>query len=121
MRTVLEERIGGERIRINVTIGVMEAVAEHEDQIVVAMAKLRGGSARLTRTVIVEGLKADGFKGNPTKAYEQAVEAEGFAPLAALAYRALTRFFASASDAEDDAGNGEAATDPTLSASGSAR
>ncbi|SFI35396.1 hypothetical protein [Albimonas pacifica] len=121
MRTELEERIAGERVRVAVPISVAEAVAEVEDRIAVALAALRGGSVRLTRIVIRDGMKAAGRQGDLDAFYDDLVERAGFLPVSAFAYRALADFYSKAGETAA-AGNGDAAegtAEATTGASGS--
>lgn len=107
-RTELTERIAGEAVRVAVTIGVLEAVAEIEPEMIAAMAKLQRGHLRLTRVVIIEGMRAAGGAKDVDRWYDAAVERAGLAPFTALAFRALSDAFAKASD---NAGKAEAATE----------
>lgn len=109
MRTEIEERIAGERIRVAIPISVAEAVAEIEPHIVQALASIRAGHMALTRVVVREGMKAAGRTGDLDAFYDGLVERARFAPVNALAYRALSDFYVKARETEDASGNSEAA------------
>lgn len=113
MRTEIEERLAGERVRVAVPISVAEAVAEIEPRIVHALTALRVGHLALTRVVIREGMKAAGRVGDLDAFYDQLVERAGLGALSGLAYRALADFYAKAAATEADAGNREAAETTT--------
>lgn len=114
-RTEMMERIGGEPVRVVVDIGVIEAVAAVEDEIMVALAKLQRASYRVTRAAVVAMTKAAG-RDKPDVWFDEAVTVNGLAPYAMLAFTALGDAFAKASEAAAP-GKAEAAAETTPTAS----
>ena len=96
MLAELEERIAGERIRVRISIGVMERLAEVEDSVDALIARLRGSSMRLTRIAIREGMREAGHGGDLDKQFDDLCHREAFGALCSLAYRAVLKFYADA-------------------------
>lgn len=94
MLAEIEERIAGERVRIRITIGVLERLAEVEDSVDAIISRLRGSSATLTRIAIREGMREAGRSGDLDRLYDDLCHREAFGALAALAYRGVVKFFA---------------------------
>lgn len=105
-RSVIERRIGGELVRLEGTIGVLEALAEAEPEIIIALASIQRGHYHLTRRVVREGAKAAGFPAQKVDAWLDAkIEDCGIGPFSTMAFELLTDLFKRADEAakKDDA------------------
>lgn len=120
MTTEMEERIAGERVRVRITIGVHEKIAEVEDSTVKALDRIRLGSVKLTRVAIREGVIAAECKGKAEVDdwLDGIWERGGQAPLSLLAFNALADAYAKATDAvEATEGKSEADQETEATAS----
>lgn len=110
MKTELARRIGGEMVRVEIGIGVMEAAVRVEPEWVTILAALQRGRHDLVRAIITEGARAAGRE-DVDEWFDRTVERCGVAPFVQLAFDAMSDAFAKAAEgadkrAEDGEGGG---------------
>lgn len=97
MKTELTRRIGGEMVRVEIGIGVMEAAARVEPEWVTILAAIQRGRHDLVREVITQGAMAAGRE-DVDEWFDRTVERCGVAPFVQLAFDAMSDAFAKAAD-----------------------
>lgn len=107
----VEERVAGEMVRFDLTIGVLEAVARQEPNMIDAIAALHRASLPITRVVCVRAAEAAGMK--DADRWFDAVCLGHLSILARIAINLLGRAFAEV----PPSGKDEAAGETTATAS----
>lgn len=118
-RVQIQRRIGKEFVRVRMTYGGFEAVAEVEDRISIAFQNLCLGSRALTERVISEGLAGAGFDGDADAEVRRLIGEVGFTPINALAVELVKKFCSPAESGDSAAGEPPAAGEAETTVSGS--